>query len=96
MSRRYAASPAAARSTTTRFIRLEPGAERPAQPGRAELQRPVEAVREVGRIASALDLGDELQEPGPGLVVGVVVGPGPRAVEQRRHVRSRHGRTLAP
>ena len=48
-SLRYAASPAAARITTTRFIRLEPAPELAAQTGGAELQGAVEPVGEVRR-----------------------------------------------
>ena len=53
-----------------------PGAERAAQPGGAELQRPVEAVCESSVVGTALDRGDERLELGPGRAVGVLLGPG--------------------
>ena len=75
---RYAARPAAARATTTRFIRLGPRRAHPGDP-RSELQRAVEAVRQLGLVAGR----DERLELGLGERVGVLGCPALGAGDQR-------------
>ena len=65
------------------------GAERPAQAGRPELQRPVEAVGQVGLLA-ALGGRDQRLQLGAGHIVGVLGCPGAGQVEQLV-VGGRHG-----
>ncbi len=92
---RYAARPAAARSTTARFIRFGSGAERAPQPRRTELQRAVEPVGQIGRVAPGRDVVDDRQELGAGDVVGVLLGPGAGPVEECCGVGVGHERTVA-
>jgi len=70
-------------------------AERTAEAGRAELERPGEPVGEVRGIPAALDVGDDRLELGPGPVVGVLGRPRSGLIEERGHVRCRHEDTVA-
>ena len=80
---RYAASPAAARVTTTRFIRLEPAPSSPRSP--AVPNSSVPSNRSASSAARVVALLEQRLELGAGGRVGVLGGPGPGALDQVAH-----------
>ena len=72
---RYAASPAAARMTTTRFIRFGPAPTAPRSPAVPNSRVPANRSARSAGVGAALDVGDDLLQLGPGGVVGVLGQP---------------------
>ena len=94
-SMRYAASPAAARSTTTRFIRFGPAPSAPRSPAVPNSSVPSNRSARSAGSAAVRDVGDDRVQLGPGLLVRVLRGPRTGAFEQGGNVRGRHGVTVA-